>query len=194
MGRRWSSVAALLLSGFVSAAIVLLLYVRAPGIAVMAALAVLQFVATAAGATANLQSLEVHPTCVRQITTSLEMAAIGLVISLMPYVIFMGGSVDQRLPFAIIGGFNVLAAFLMSFLPESALQKLPETLQEAAVFGKEQPYWSWKPKPAASFLAEEQKCLRSTAGRPFRGVFSSHSDGCFTCRCKWYKNGTATAR
>ncbi|XP_049859983.1 solute carrier family 22 member 7-like isoform X3 [Schistocerca gregaria] len=194
MGRRWSSAGALLLCGFVSAAIALLLYVRAPGVAIMAALAVLQFVATAGGATANLQSLEVHPTCVRQITTSLEMAAIGLVISLMPYVIFTGGSVDQRLPFAIIAGVNVLAAFLMSFLPESALQKLPETLQEAAVFGKEQPYWSWKPKPAASFLAEEQKSLRSTAGRPFRGVFSSHSDACFACHWKWYKNSTATAR
>ncbi|XP_049809302.1 solute carrier family 22 member 7-like [Schistocerca nitens] len=46
------------------------------------------------------------------------------------------GSVERRLPFAILSALNLLAAFAASFLPESALQRLPESLEDAAFFGK----------------------------------------------------------
>ncbi|XP_049956439.1 solute carrier family 22 member 21-like [Schistocerca serialis cubense] len=103
----------------------------------------------------NLQSIEVHPTCLRQIATSVEWAVAGVAMSSLPYLALMD---DKRLPFAILAALNLVVAFSVSFLPESALQRLPETLRDGAVFGRGQRYWSWKPKPTPEYA----KGLRSS--------------------------------
>ncbi|XP_047112147.1 solute carrier family 22 member 7-like [Schistocerca piceifrons] len=120
-GRRWSAVAAPVLAAAVGSAIILLMTADASGTSITVMTIIMQFCTTASGAISNLQSLEVHPTCLRQITASVEWTA---------------GSVDRRLPFAILSALNLLAAFAASFLPESALQRLPESLEDAALYGK----------------------------------------------------------
>ncbi|XP_049780157.1 solute carrier family 22 member 21-like [Schistocerca cancellata] len=107
-----------------------------------------QFFTTGTITMANLQSVEVHPTCLRQIAACVEWAAAGVVMSAVPYVALMS---DRRTPYAILAALNLGTAFAISFLPESALQRLPESLQDAAVFGRDQKYWSWKPKPPPEY-------------------------------------------
>ncbi|XP_046383064.1 organic cation transporter protein-like isoform X2 [Ischnura elegans] len=89
-----------------------------------------------------LQSLEVYPTCLRQTGTSagLIMASIFGVIA--PFIVYMGVTIDKRYPFATIAGLGIIGAVTASFLPETLDQQLPETLEEAKAFGKDQKYWS----------------------------------------------------
>nr|CAD7206631.1 unnamed protein product [Timema douglasi] len=55
----------------------------------------------------------------------------------------MNGSVtDKRYTYAIMGLGTCLAAVASFYLPETMNQKLPETLADAAVFGKDQKYWA----------------------------------------------------
>ncbi|XP_049779727.1 solute carrier family 22 member 7-like [Schistocerca cancellata] len=173
-GRRWSSVACLGLVGLLGALCVVLLTgylpslvndecysdlqpteaktlqfcfngrVGVPSVAMAVVMMVMQFWSSAGSAVINLQSIELHPTCLRQITASVECTVAGVCMSLVPYIVFQGGSVDRRLPFAILSAMHLLGALSVSFLPETALQRLPESLQDAAEFGRGRPYWSWR--------------------------------------------------
>ncbi|XP_047111674.1 beta-alanine transporter-like [Schistocerca piceifrons] len=153
-GRRWSTVACLALVGLLGALCVALLTamqpmcfdfaVGVPSVAIAVVVMAMQFWSSAGASVINLQSIEVHPTCLRQITASIEYAVTGVCMSLVPYIVFQGGSVDRRLPFVILSAMHLLGALSVSFLPETALQRLPESLQDAAEFGRGRPYWSWR--------------------------------------------------
>ncbi|XP_047111703.1 carcinine transporter-like [Schistocerca piceifrons] len=147
-GRRWTAVGCALLAGVTCAATFCVLRAGIIGLAITVMAVVTQFFTTGTIAMANLQSVEVHPTCLRQIAACVEWTAAGVVMSALPYVALMS---DRRTPYAILAALNLGTAFAISFLPESALQRLPESLQDAAVFGKDQKYWSWKPKPAPQY-------------------------------------------
>ncbi|XP_049958077.1 organic cation transporter 1-like [Schistocerca serialis cubense] len=150
-GRRWSAVAAPLLAGIASCATFYMLTVDVGRSALVVVLTVIELGATCSGGMTDLQSIELHPTCLRQIAVAVEWTVAGIALSALPYLTLMD---DKRLPFAIIAGLNFLAASSVSFLPESAMQKLPETLEDAATFGKGQRYWSWKPVPPPEYIRE----------------------------------------
>ncbi|XP_049809007.1 solute carrier family 22 member 7-like [Schistocerca nitens] len=151
-GRRWSAVGSALLSGIAAAAVSFMLTANVSGLAITVMMVITQFFTTGTNGMANLQSVELHPTCLRQIAACVEWTAAGVVMSALPYVALMS---DRRMPCAILAALNLGTAFAVSFLPESALQRLPETLQDAAVFGKGQKYWSWKPKPPRDYVLEK---------------------------------------
>ncbi|XP_049956870.1 solute carrier family 22 member 7-like [Schistocerca serialis cubense] len=147
-GRRWPGVASALLAAMACVLVFYLLTAHIAGAGIVVATMLMQFSTIANMGMANLQSIEVHPTCLRQIATSVEWAVAGIAMSSLPYLALMD---DKRLPFAILAALNLVVAFSVSFLPESALQRLPETLRDGAVFGRGQPYWSWKPKPTPEY-------------------------------------------
>ncbi|XP_046994545.1 solute carrier family 22 member 7-like [Schistocerca americana] len=147
-GRRWPSVGSALLAALASLLIFCLLTEHIAGAAIVMATMLMQFSAVAGMGMANLQSIELHPTCLRQIATGVEYAVAGISMSSLPYLALMN---DKRLPFAILCALELMVAFSVSFLPESAMQRLPETLRDGAVFGRGQPYWSWKPKPPLQY-------------------------------------------
>ncbi|XP_049862327.1 solute carrier family 22 member 7-like [Schistocerca gregaria] len=147
-GRRWSSVASALLAALASLLVFYLLTEHIEGAAIVMATMLMQLSTVAGMGMANLQSIELHPTCLRQIATSVEYAVAGISMSSLPYLALMD---DKRLPFAILCALELMVAFSVSFLPESALRRLPETLRDGAVFGRGQPYWSWKPKPPLQY-------------------------------------------
>ncbi|XP_047113541.1 solute carrier family 22 member 7-like [Schistocerca piceifrons] len=150
-GRRWIGVGCALLAGVTCAATACMLHAGIIGLPITVAAVITQFFSTGTISMANLQSVEVHPTCLRQIAACVEWTAAAIVMSALPYVALMS---DRRTPYAILAALNLGTAFAVSFLPESALQRLPESLQDAAVFGKDQKYWSWKPKPAPQYAME----------------------------------------
>ncbi|XP_049862328.1 carcinine transporter-like [Schistocerca gregaria] len=147
-GRRWPSAASALLAALACVLIFCLFTAHVEGAPVVVVTLLMQFSTTANMSMTNLQSIELHPTCLRQIATSVEWAVAGVVMSALPYLALMD---DKRLPFAILAALNFVVAFSVSFLPESALQRLPETLRDGAVFGRGQRYWNWKPKPTPEY-------------------------------------------
>ena len=52
---------------------------------------------------------------------------------------------------------NLLAAISATFLPETLYEKLPESLNDAQDFGKDQKYWSY-PKKAVDMKSHEETC------------------------------------
>ncbi|XP_055589809.1 organic cation/carnitine transporter 2 isoform X3 [Uranotaenia lowii] len=95
----------------------------------------------------NLQSIEIYPTCLRQ--TGLSFAAIvaNLFGILGPYVVYLGTEYDLRYPFVIIGLLSAFGAVCAMFLPETLHQALPESIEQAQKFGKDQGFWTLPKKP-----------------------------------------------
>lgn len=91
--------------------------------------------------TAYLQANEMFPTCVRQTGTALGNIAACLLAVLGPYIVHLG-TWDARLPYLVVGGITTLGAALAAFLPETLHVRLPETLQDARSFGRDQPFFS----------------------------------------------------
>jgi hypothetical protein len=55
---------------------------------------------------------------------------------------FQGTVVDPRYPYAILSSLCVVIIICVSLLPDTTNQNLPETIQDAAHFGKGQKFWS----------------------------------------------------
>ncbi|XP_055526198.1 beta-alanine transporter isoform X2 [Wyeomyia smithii] len=95
----------------------------------------------------NLQSIEIYPTCLRQ--SGLAFAAImsNLFGIFGPYAVHLGMENDVRLPFIFIGLLMIGGAICSSFLPETLHQTLPETIEQAQNFGRNQAFWALPKKP-----------------------------------------------
>ncbi|XP_044742619.1 solute carrier family 22 member 5-like [Chrysoperla carnea] len=91
----------------------------------------------------NLQSLEVFPTCARQSGTSASFFCAVAVSSFSPYITYLGTQYDARIPYVGVLILALIAALSGSFLPETVDVQLPETLEDARVFGKDQLYWDF---------------------------------------------------
>lgn len=89
----------------------------------------------------NLHSLEIFPTKLRQTGISLCIMS-GSILSLAsPSIVYLGTSLDARIPYVVIVILGLAATILGIFLPETLYQKLPESVEEAANFGKGQSLW-----------------------------------------------------
>lgn len=90
------------------------------------------------------QAMEIFPTCVRQSGIGLcsfisQMISIG-----GPYAIATG-YIDPRYPYIVMFLICLVGTVSVSLLPETVGAKLPETLEEANNFGKNDAYFSFKP-------------------------------------------------
>ncbi|PSN43705.1 hypothetical protein C0J52_18633 [Blattella germanica] len=92
---------------------------------------------------AYLLNTEVYPTCVRQSGSSAGFVASGTLGVLAPYIAYMGTALDFRYPYILLSLLAVLGVLSALFLPETKDEHLPDTLAEAAVFGRDQSFWSF---------------------------------------------------
>lgn len=90
----------------------------------------------------NLQALETYPTCLRQSGISVGMIIANIFGICGPYISYMGTAFDSRYPFIIMCGLFFVATVCSSFLPETLYQKLPDSIEEARMFGANQKFWS----------------------------------------------------
>ena len=89
--------------------------------------------------------MEVFPTSIRQSGIGFA-TLISQTISIAgPYVIYLG-QFDLKLPYLVMFIVCLVGAIGVSFIPETLGCSLPETLTEAAVFGKEDGYFSYMPQ------------------------------------------------
>jgi hypothetical protein len=89
-----------------------------------------------------LQAIEIFPTCVR----NSGLGFVGFVAAILglagPHITGLG-SEDPRIPLGAMGLINIIAAVTSSFLPETVGCDLPETLNAASEYGKNQHYFSY---------------------------------------------------
>ncbi|CAF4937621.1 unnamed protein product [Pieris macdunnoughi] len=90
----------------------------------------------------NLLNLEIYPTCLRQSGLALGNVVSGMASALAPYILYLGRRVDPRLPGLILGTSCLLSVFISMFLPETLNAKLPETIEDAKVFGSKRTHFS----------------------------------------------------
>ncbi|XP_046993890.1 solute carrier family 22 member 13-like [Schistocerca americana] len=95
-GRCWSAVGSALLSGIAAAAVSFMLTANFSGLAITLMMVITQFFRTGTNGMANLQSVEVHHTCLRQIAACVEWTAAGVVMSALPYVALMELILDRQ--------------------------------------------------------------------------------------------------
>lgn len=85
--------------------------------------------------TASLQGMEIYPTCMRQTGIALGTILANAIGILAPYLVYLGTTVDIRSPYYILGTLFFIGAIGALFLPETLHKKLPDTMEEARLFG-----------------------------------------------------------
>ncbi|XP_049957394.1 solute carrier family 22 member 7-like [Schistocerca serialis cubense] len=141
-GRRFTEALSLLTATFVSIVIIFAITVSGQTWVVACGVTLLKFFCVMSLFTNVLQSMEIHPTCIRQIGSAVEWAFVAAVIGIAPYIVHLGTAVDSRCLYGVLGALLASAAVITSFLPESLNEKLPETLEDATNYGSSQKYWS----------------------------------------------------
>lgn len=94
----------------------------------------------------SLQAMEIYPTCLRQTGIALGTILCNAIGVLAPYLVHLGTNYDIRYPYFILGFIFLIGGFSGLFLPETLHNKLPDSLEEAKSFGKNQKFFSL-PKP-----------------------------------------------
>ena len=84
------------------------------------------------------QTYEIMPTELRAQGVALSRCLSQFARIFSSYVVFSGAS-DPAIPFYILGAGGVVAGVVSVFLPETAGEGLPETVEEAEHFGVGQP-------------------------------------------------------
>ncbi|XP_053670810.1 beta-alanine transporter isoform X2 [Anopheles nili] len=117
----------------------------------------------------NLQSIEIYPTCLRQTGMAVGTIAATVFGIVGPYVVHLGVEYDVRYPFVVMGLASIVGILAALFLPETLHQALPNTIEEAQQFGKEQRFWALpkppkqrKPSVAAGAEAPSEESVRLT--------------------------------
>ncbi|XP_055946456.1 carcinine transporter-like [Argiope bruennichi] len=153
-GRRWSSVSFLILTGS-SCLLVAIVPEGIPYVAIVCSL-IGKFGASAAFMAVYQQSSELYPTTVRSIGMGMSGTFAGVANIIVPYVVFLA-VIGKHIPFLIIGLINFLAGISAILLPETLNEILPQTIQDAERFGKDQQCFSCSSRRLSSdSLHEEQ--------------------------------------
>uniref|UniRef100_A0A1A9WDS2 Major facilitator superfamily (MFS) profile domain-containing protein n=1 Tax=Glossina brevipalpis TaxID=37001 RepID=A0A1A9WDS2_9MUSC len=106
--------------------------------------------------TASLQGMEIYPTCMRQTGIALGAILANAIGIVAPYLVYLGTTVDIRSPYYILGTLFLFGAIGAAFLPETLHKKLPDTMEEARQFGKQEKFFSL---PKAPTKAKEAKTM-----------------------------------
>ena len=101
-----------------------------------------KFICTAAFYMFYVQAAELVPTPIRNSGMGFASFSANIIGLSGPTAAHLG-TIDKRIPYAIIAGISLISGVAASFLPETLGCYLPETIVSAAEFGKEQKYFSW---------------------------------------------------
>ncbi|XP_037954134.1 carcinine transporter-like [Teleopsis dalmanni] len=145
-GRRFTNCISFLVSFLTCIPVIYLITDKSHEDTVMYLASFIKFLNAVTFFTASLQCMEIYPTCMRQTGIALGTILANAIGVLAPYLVYLGTTVDIRSPYYILGTLFLIGAIGASFLPETLHKKLPDTLEEARLFGRHDKYWSL-PKP-----------------------------------------------
>ncbi|KFM65316.1 Organic cation transporter 1, partial [Stegodyphus mimosarum] len=88
------------------------------------------------------RSSELFPTVVRCLGLSMCSMVATIITLCIPYIVYLG-VYGKSIPFLTIGICCLLAGVLSAFLPETLNKNLPQTINDAKEFGKDQKFFSF---------------------------------------------------
>ncbi|ODM93345.1 Organic cation transporter 1 [Orchesella cincta] len=88
-----------------------------------------------------LQATELFPTPFRTTGSGLASTTSSIAIILVPYIVYSGKS-SMTTPWIVSAVMSYAGMIVAAFIPETVNHNLPETLEEAANFGKGRKFWS----------------------------------------------------
>ncbi|VIO97102.1 Uncharacterized protein BM_BM11809 [Brugia malayi] len=141
IGRRWSLAAPMILAGLACISTILTSITHAHHplfIAIMAYVG--KFGIAASFAVIYLFSGELYPTVVRALGMGMSSMVAGSGLILAPYVVRLGDYL-RILPLIIMGLLAISAGIASLFLPETKGKPIPQTLEEAELFGESQKFY-----------------------------------------------------
>ena len=90
-----------------------------------------------------LQEVELFPTPIRNTGTGF-VYFVALVLGIPGSYVTHMGNYDKKVPYIFMASLSCVGSIAASFLPETLGCHLPETLQSASDYGRNQKYFSWK--------------------------------------------------
>uniref|UniRef100_A0A915PXC4 Major facilitator superfamily (MFS) profile domain-containing protein n=1 Tax=Setaria digitata TaxID=48799 RepID=A0A915PXC4_9BILA len=139
IGRRWSLAGPMILAGLACISTVLSPVTREHPLFIAIMAYVSKFGIAGSFAVIYLFSGEIYPTVVRAIGMGMSSMVAGSGLILAPYVVRLGDYL-RILPLVIMGLLSVTAGIASFFLPETMGKPIPQTLEEAELFGKSQQF------------------------------------------------------
>ncbi|XP_022905602.2 organic cation/carnitine transporter 2 [Onthophagus taurus] len=155
IGRKWSAFIAYVGLAFGTLPILFTVYDKNYEYITLIFGVCLKFLLTFAFYAINLQALETFPTAVRQSGTSVGGVTANIFGLLGPYIVYLGTTTNASIPYLISFTLAIAYAFSLLFLPETLGEKLPDTLNDAHVFGKDQPFFYF-PKRMHSMVPNKE--------------------------------------
>ncbi|CAG7696955.1 unnamed protein product [Allacma fusca] len=107
-----------------------------------------------------MQGAEIFPTNLRSTGSSFASLVATAVNTVGPYMIFIG-KINASLPYAAMGIASLVGLVAAAFIPETMNRKLPETVDQANDFGKDDKFCGLRP-------ADEDETLRRREGKDNR--------------------------
>ncbi|ODM94864.1 Organic cation transporter 1 [Orchesella cincta] len=93
-----------------------------------------------------LQATEIFPTPLRSTGSGFASTSASVIGIFTPFIVFSAKFL-QGAPWFIIAIMSAIGVVSSAYLPETLNQSLPETLEEAENFGKDNKFWSFRPPP-----------------------------------------------
>ena len=59
------------------------------------------------------------------------------------FIVLQGSNINQKYLYIVLGSVAILATIATAFLPETLNRKLPDNIQDAKYFGRNQKFWSF---------------------------------------------------
>ncbi|XP_063222838.1 organic cation/carnitine transporter 2-like [Bacillus rossius redtenbacheri] len=141
LGRRWTQAGVFVVATVAQIVIIFISSSTRTAHLVMPLVTVVKLAVTIASYSGYLQAMEVFPTCIRQTGCSMGSLVSGLLGTLGPYIIYLGAVTHERYTYVVMAALTLFGALVATLMPETLGQELPETLEDAANFGKHQEYW-----------------------------------------------------
>ncbi|XP_061396416.1 organic cation/carnitine transporter 2-like, partial [Musca vetustissima] len=165
-GRRFTNSFSFFISFLACVPLILLATDEKYEVVIMGLAAFIKFLNAMTFFTANLQGMEIYPTCMRQTGIALGTILANAVGVVAPYLVYLGTTVDIRSPYYILGALFLIGAIGALFLPETLHKKLPDTMEEARNFGIHDKFFSLPKAPPTDADAETTEKLNQSKFAP----------------------------
>jgi OCT family organic cation transporter-like MFS transporter 4/5 len=144
MGRRWTQVLFFLLCAVTCILSAIGSVHEHLKVLVIISIVIAKFAVTLTFLVVYMQGTEIFPTQLRTTGSGFASTMACATSIVAPYMIYLG-KLNVSAPYLFLAAMAFVGLISSAFLPETLDQKLPETIEEAVEFGKDEKFWSFCP-------------------------------------------------
>lgn len=88
------------------------------------------------------QAVELYPTSLRSQGLGLATTMASVTSIFVPYLTYLA-KYGVWLPLVILGSLSIMGSVIVTWLPETLNESLPQNIEDVEFFGREKAFWSW---------------------------------------------------